>query len=406
MATRRNGPRTVSRLRARVVGAAVVTGLGVVTLVPGASAGTTGCHPRVIDMGTLGGTSSEIIESNNRGTWVGTARDMDEVHKAVIWKDGKIQDLGTVGEAEGFDVNNNGTVGGNHKLSETSGVAFIWRQGVLRDLASPFATGLRWMRRLNDRGDVAGSALDTEGVEHPVVWPGGDDPVVLPIPEGYLGAYLMAINDRGDMVGGAYTEDMLVAWGWDKHGNNHQLADIDLDGFSQANVLDNQGRAAGISDFGGNPGGQAALWYRGTERSLGVFGDSDYSFALGTNWKGDYVGVGGYFLGDEVEHVFLTSTSWHGQLRTLMPLSGDPSDESKAHAVTGGNVTVGGSSLDAAGEKHATVWTCAYEQAFVPDVDGVRGPSTGSSAADTRTAVLGGRGPASPAQFMSDHDDS
>jgi uncharacterized membrane protein len=179
----------------------------------------------------------------------------------------------------------------------------------------------------------------------------------------------MAINDLGDVVGAAYTDDQLVAWGWGKNGGNHPLARIDLQGFSQANVLDNRGRAAGISDFGGNPGGQAALWRNGRLRSLGVFGDSDFSFALGTNGRGDFVGSATYYLGEDSSHVFLTSASWDGPLRTLMPLSGDPRDESSAHAATGGRVAVGGESLTAGGEIHATVWTCAYRQAFVPDVE-------------------------------------
>ena len=158
-------------------------------------------------------------------------------------------------------------------------------------------------------------------------------------------------------------------------------------------MLDNQGRAAGISDFGGNPGGQAALWQDGEERALGTFGDSDYSFALGTNWQGDFVGVGGYVLGDEVEHVFLHFGRLTGPLHTLMPLSGNPADESGAHAVTGRSVAVGGHSPTASGEKHATVWTCAYQQAFVPDVDVVSTPNAGGSGADTHVVIPWGRVP-------------
>jgi len=211
----------------------------------------------------------------------------------------------------------------------------------------------------------------------------------------------MAINDRGDVVGAAYSEFQLVAWGWDADGSNHALAELDLDGFSQANVVDHQRRTAGLSDFGGNPGAQAALWYRGAERSLGVFGDSDYSFALGANGQGDYVGQGSYFAGEDNAHVFLTSASWTGPLRTLMPLSGDPGDFSSAHAATSGNVAVGGDSQTDNGEVHATVWTCAYQQAFVPDLEVVaRNAGSGAPTVESRAAVRGGlRGPAWPARF-------
>jgi uncharacterized membrane protein len=336
---------------------------------PGVSARATGCDPKVIDMGTLGGSTSEIIETNGRGLWVGSSRTAEGVNRAVLWDDGKIADLGVEGDAWASDVNNSGVIVGNGKESEdfTTGRAFIWRRGVATELSGLAPDSPTFVRRLNNRGDATGSAVDGEGTERAMVWQAGRAPMALAMPRGYLGAYGMAINDRGDVVGGAYKEDQLIAWGWDSDGGNHPLAELDRQGFSQANVLDNQGRAAGLSDFGGNPGAQAALWRDGDERNLGTFGDSDFSFALGTNHQGDFVGLGAYYLGDDRDHVFLTSASSTGPLRTLMPLSGDPNDGSGAHAVTGGNVTVGGHSDTATGEEHATVWTCAYQQAFVPN---------------------------------------
>jgi uncharacterized membrane protein len=292
------------------------------------------------------------------------------VQRAVVWHGGHIRDLGTTGESEGYDINNSGVIVGLHKGSNNWETvrAFIRRHGVVRDLPGLPGGGPTFVRRLNERGDATGSATDARGREHPVVWRRGRALVKLDLPAGYLGGYGMGINDRGDVVGAVYTADQLIAWGWDKHGNSHPLAELDRQGFSQANVLDNKGRAAGISDFGGNPYGHAVLWRNGRARSLGTFGDSDFSFALGTNGQGDYVGVGTYFVGEDNGHVFLTSARWSGPLRTLMPLSGDPTDGSSAHAVSGGQVAVGGSSETAAGEKHATVWTCAYQQAFVPDL--------------------------------------
>ena len=167
-------PMTVKGLLSAVSVAVLITNLGAIASAQGVSAAAERCHARVIDMGTLGGSSSEILESNNRGVWVGTSRDAGEVHKAVIWENGQIRDLGTVGEAEGDDINNNGIAVGNHKLDENlTARAWIWRDGVLRELTPLPAGGPTFVRRLNDRGDVAGSALDAEGVEHPVVWRAG-----------------------------------------------------------------------------------------------------------------------------------------------------------------------------------------------------------------------------------------
>jgi uncharacterized membrane protein len=364
-------PRRRHLLTAVAVAAFTTPALGA----PVAAAAETGCNPRVIDLGTLGGSTSEIIETNARGVWVGSASTPAEAARAVLWERGRIRDLGAVADAWASDINNSGVIVGNHKLSDDrkSGRAFIRRHGVLRELPGFPGGGRTFVRRLNDRGDATGSATDAAGTEHPVVWRRGGAPIALPLPAGFVGGFGMGINDRGDVVGAAYTADQLIAWGWDKDGDSGPLAELDRLGWSQANVLDNRGRAAGISDFGGKPGAQAALWRNGRVRSLGTFGDSDYSFALGTNGQGDYVGVGSYFAGEDEDHVFLTSARRTGPLRTLMALSGNPADGSKAHAVTprnapGGDVTVGGSSETTAGEKHATVWTCAYQQAFVPDI--------------------------------------
>jgi len=371
---------------------ALVIGLGTISTTSVASAAGSGCAPQVIDLGTLGGERSEVIETNARGVWVGSAEDTDQVSHAVLWDRGLMIDLGVEGDAWAADINNRGEIVGNSKESEdfTTARAFRWRDGVATEMSGLEPDRPTFVRRVNERGVAVGSAADADYNEIPVMWPAnGGLPVRLAMPDGYIGAYGMAINDRGDVVGAVYSEFNLVAWGWDADGSNHPLAELDLNGFSQANVLDNQRRAAGISDFGGNPGAQAALWHRGVERSLGVFGDSDFSFALGTNQQGDYVGLGSYFLGEEEAHVFLTSASSTGPLRTLMPLSGDPADPSKAHAVTSGRVAVGGSSLTESGQIHATVWTCAYEQAFVPGTETARSSaaagSSSSSSLDDRT---------------------
>lgn len=373
---------------------------------PSATADTGTCQPRIVDMGTLGGSSSEIIEYGRPDVWIGTARNAAEVNKAVIWDHGKIRSLGTTGESEGFDLNSNGVAVGNHHLDTDEPRAYIWRDGIPRDLPRLPGGGVStFVRRINEQGHATGSAPDHQGRERAVIWPSGGTPIALPLPAGYVGAFGMAINAAGNVVGGAYNEQQLVAWGWDSGGRSHPLARLDLGGFSQANVLDNAGRAAGLSDFGGAPGGKAALWQGGGIRSLGTFGTSDFSFALGTNGRGDFVGVSAYYSGEEFEHVFVTTASRTRPLQTLMPLSGNPVDSSGAHAMGGGDASVGGHSWTKQGEKHATVWTCAFQQAFVPGPElttppaqpaaAPRDQAAGSSTLPTAAKrVLGSRLPA------------
>ncbi len=286
------------------------------------------------------------------------------------------------GEGGAADVNEQGVVIGTFAEDEESGAgrAFVWRGGEARRLPG-LGGDSEFVRRINEHNQIVGAATDRRGREHPVVWRGGR-PHDLGIPAGFEGAYAMGINDRGDIVGAAYSETGQRAWAWSVEGASHPLDR--LGNFAQVNVNDNAGRAMGISDFGGNPGAYAALWSGSREvESLGVFGTAGFSFALGTSGKGDVVGVGdyyGFFTGD-VGHVFLRRVPDYQVARvaspppmlTLMPLSGDPRDHSNAHAVLRsdpplarqGTVTVGGHSATGVGDEiHATLWTCAYQQGF------------------------------------------
>ena len=220
---------------------------------------------------------------------MGSSRSADGVNRAVIWRGTEIVELDAVGESWASDINDSGVIVGNHKESEEdwqSARAFRWRDGELRELPG-LGGGPTYVRRLNRAGDAAGSAADADGNEVPVVWRHhAAAPTRLAVPDGYLGGYGMAINDRGDVAGAVYAEFQLVAWGWDADGSNHPLAEIDLTGFSQANVLDNRGRAAGLSDFGGQPWRAGGPLAAGSERSLGVFERQRLQLRARHQWPG------------------------------------------------------------------------------------------------------------------------
>ncbi len=350
------------------------------------------CIPRVKNLGTLpGGDSSEVLAMNHHGVIVGGALNSDEVSRAVWWRHGRIHNIGVRGGAWAADVNEHGTIVGNFAIDEdtedASGHAFIWRRGHV-DRLPGIGGDTEFVRRINEHGVAVGSAQDPDGREQPVEWR-NNRVHELGVPGRFDAGYAMGINDHGDVVGAVYSRTEFRAWKWNRDGDSDPLDRLGT--FAQPNVIDNAGRAAGISDFGGNPGAYAALWPGGRRvQPLGVFGTADFSFALGTSGRGDFVGEGAYYPSEDGGHVFLRKVTDYSvartvtpqsiptadvpSLRTLMPLSGDPADDSKSHAVLRsfpsgerpGSVTVGGSSDTAAGDKRATLWTCAYQQAFVP----------------------------------------
>ncbi len=352
--------------------AAMAIALPLISATASTARASASCPPRVIDMGTLGGANSEIDGANRVGDWVGSADNPNGEGRPVLWHDGTILDLG---EPDGWaaDVTNAGVVVGNTDVDGSNPRAFAWARGTARDLPIPAWADGSFVRRINARDDAAGALYSANGVSVPTVWQRLTHVRVLPMPDGFTNGEGLGINGAGDVVGDVWNENADVAWEWRPDGSNGALQPEYAEGFSQANVVNDRGWAAGGLDFGGQLGLWAAVWRRGTVTKLGQLGeDENFSFAFGQDQTGDYVGGGTYTIDDPYLHVFITHLGL-GKLLTMLPLSGDQADSSNAHAAIHAyegepGVAVGGASTTSTGDLHATVWTCAYQQAFAPSV--------------------------------------
>ena len=326
--------------------------------------GSAPCSPRIIDLGTLGGADSEIDGSNSVGTWVGSAQDARGADIPVLWRNGVIR---SVGSSEGWaaDVTNRGIVVGNQDAG-----AFWWFGGTQHLLPLPDGATGSFVRRINEHNDAVGSISFPDGSSAPVEWVHLRTVRELPVPAGDYGD-AMGINNAGDIVGDIGNNSTQIAWEWGHDGSGHALQPEYPIGFGQANLINNRGVAAGGLDFGGQFGLWAATWQHGTVTKLGSFGaEPNFSFAFGQDELGDYVGGGTYSPDDPFLHVFVTRAG-SGTMLTMLPLSGNIADRSNAHAVIPAymgqpGIAVGGESTTSTGDYHATVWTCAFGQAFAP----------------------------------------
>jgi probable HAF family extracellular repeat protein len=112
---------------------------------------------RIIDLGTLGGGNESLaIGLNNRGQVVGVAANtipdpfsmfgFSTQTRAFTWQHGVIRDLGTLGgpDAAAFFVNDRGQVAGNAYTNATANPVtgsptthpFLWQDGTMRDLGT------------------------------------------------------------------------------------------------------------------------------------------------------------------------------------------------------------------------------------------------------------------------------
>jgi probable HAF family extracellular repeat protein len=152
---------------------------------------------------------SSAIDINNDGTVIGWSSGPAGDHRGVRWIEGRIEDLG-------FDsplvISSTGDIAGNGKYG--SGEGYFWRRGVLRTLGS--LGGRRTVvADMNDRSTVLATSWTADSIAHVVVWNPTDGRLVDLGPgstNGAGGAFAVAINWRGDVIGVGVDKGHAILW--------------------------------------------------------------------------------------------------------------------------------------------------------------------------------------------------
>jgi probable HAF family extracellular repeat protein len=166
-------------------------------------------HGKMIDLGTLdGGPISLTTSVNDSAEVAGFALNSILQTRAYRWKDGVMQDLGTLGgpDAIALRINERGQISGNSYISldpsDICGLktgAFLWEKGKMTDLGS-FGGSCTNVGDMNNRGQiVGGSFLAGDTAQRAFLWQRGAMTDL-----GTLGgssAFAQSINEVGDVVG-------------------------------------------------------------------------------------------------------------------------------------------------------------------------------------------------------------
>ncbi len=126
---------------------------------------------RIVDIGTLGGTSSKAWDINNQGQVVGSAALSTGFNRAFLWTPGstdgvpsnpQMKNLGIIGSrtnSTAYGVNNAGVVVGEATSASQTPLSFIWTQST--GMLGLGVVGLA--RKINDAGLVCGRTSTSIG---------------------------------------------------------------------------------------------------------------------------------------------------------------------------------------------------------------------------------------------------
>jgi probable HAF family extracellular repeat protein len=315
-----------------------------------------------IDLGTLGGPSSEAFAINESGDVVGTAQSGPERHwQAFSWtQEGGMVNLGSeLGgrESKARGVNNRGEVIGD--LDSGGEQALLWSPGemVLELGTFPGSTTDRsGASIINQSGAVAGGAATSSGAFQAFLWTRERGMRDL----GTLGgetSFPFAINDAGQVVGASepeppppYNEDM--AFSWTESGGM-----VDLGTFggreSRATAVNEGGEVAGHAD-GEGAHGYAFVWTKGSGlTNLGTLDGANESWANAINDPGEVVGWS--YLPPHGSPAKRNAFLWSpgGGMVDLNPAGSEA--ESEASAINDAGEVAGW--ITAGGTRNAFIWT-------------------------------------------------
>jgi probable HAF family extracellular repeat protein len=162
---------------------------------------------KMLDLGTLGGTSGQPNWLNRRGQVAGTSNLAgDLTNHPFLWDRGVLIDLGTLGGTNGqaLWVNDAGEVVGEADLpGDQVHDAFFWRNGVMTDLGNLGQTSFAYA--INSKSQVVGHSLTNNGDYHAFIWQKGSGMVdlntLIPANSSLLLRDAYNINDSGVIAG-------------------------------------------------------------------------------------------------------------------------------------------------------------------------------------------------------------
>jgi len=264
------------------------------------------------NVGALGGPDSVVLVINNLGEAAGTADvakagdgtahfcegPVNACH-AVLWKNGVLHDLGTLGglSSQAIGINDLGQVVGNSETSTYGqGSPFLWENGKMKVLGGPISRyDTAGASAINDKGQVVGIFATPDNTSHHVYLWYKNKMTDLGVGDG-IASDAFSINNHGQVVGGIVMADNVTthAFEW-RNGAIHYLPTYAGDSASFSYTINDAGVSVGYS-YKGQTFSRAVLWRAGKVIDLNTLIPAGsgwhLDWAQGINAQGRIVGQG------------------------------------------------------------------------------------------------------------------
>ena len=231
---------------------------------------------QITNLGTLGGNESVAWAVNSSDQVTGCAANAvpddgslfgwGTQTRAFLYQNGAMQDLGTLGgtDACGTLLNDAGQVTGFSYTDSFAVDVFLWTKGNMQDIGGLGGT-FGFPNYINSKGQVAGeSNLAGDSISHGFFWDGAVMHDIGSLSSGFHAnsSTAIAMNDAGDVVGESLASSTAShAFLW-KNGVMTDLGTLPGDQCSIAWSINNKNQVVGASGLCGYPQ-HAFLWQNG-----------------------------------------------------------------------------------------------------------------------------------------------
>ena len=267
------------------------------------------------EIGSLGGNKSFVRDINDSGQVVGYSRTLSYDFYAFLFQNGIMTDLG-ISNSVALGINNNGKIiiGPYSRSIYEESHGLLWDNGNVIDLGTlggnnSFPSGI------NDSGQIVGSSQPDEGsFAHAFLLENGIMRDICTL--GAQQSSASDINNSGQIIGSSSVSDS----NWD-HAflyENGNMIDIGSLGGEYTNALsiNNFGQIVGFSR-NSNYDTHAFLYENSNMIDLGTLNGGN-SVALGINDSGQIVGYSNSYTDPEPQHAFLYNSGAMFDLNNIL----------------------------------------------------------------------------------------